>query len=34
VDRIIVVHDGKIVMDGPKNQVLNNSNAKAVSTAS
>ncbi|WP_166171844.1 type I secretion system permease/ATPase [Acinetobacter sp. SA01] len=34
VDRIIVVHDGKIVMDGPKNQVLNNSNAKTVSTAS
>lgn len=34
VDRIIVVHDGKIVMDGPKDQVLNNSNAKAVSTAS
>lgn len=29
VDRIIVIHDGKIVMDGPKEQVLNPSLRKA-----
>lgn len=34
VDRIIVIHDGKIVMDGPKNQVLKNSNSNVASTAS
>lgn len=30
VDRVIVVHDGKIVMDGPKNQVLKLSPANAA----
>ena len=34
VDRIIVVHDGKIVMDGPKDQVLGNTHANVASTAS
>lgn len=34
VDRIIVVHDGKIVMDGPKEQVLGNTHANLASTAS
>jgi ATP-binding cassette subfamily C protein LapB len=34
VDRIIVVHDGKIVMDGPKDQVLANTPSNGVSTAS
>lgn len=34
VDRIIVVHDGKIVMDGPKDQVLGNTPSNGVSTAS
>ena len=34
VDRIIVVHDGKIVMDGPKDQVLGNTLSNGVSTAS
>ena len=30
VDRVIVVHDGKIVMDGPKNQVLKLSSANVA----
>lgn len=34
VDRIIVVHDGKIVMDGPKEQVLGNTQTNIASTAS
>lgn len=34
VDRIIVVHDGKIVMDGPKEQVLGNTQTNLASTAS
>lgn len=34
VDRIIVVHDGKIVMDGPKEQVLGNTHANIASTES
>ena len=34
VDRIIVIHDGKIVMDGPKDQVLGNTHSNVVSTAS
>lgn len=34
VDRIIVVHDGKIVMDGPKEQVLGNTHANVASAAS
>lgn len=34
VDRIIVVHDGKIVMDGLKDQVLGNTLSKGVSKAS
>ncbi len=34
VDRIIVVHDGKIVMDGPKEKVLGNTQTNMASTAS
>ncbi|SSS80804.1 ABC-type bacteriocin/lantibiotic exporter [Acinetobacter baumannii] len=34
VDRIIVLHDGKIVMDGPKEQVLGNTQTNIASTAS
>lgn len=36
VDRIIVVNDGKIVMDGPRDQILNQSQggAKRVTGAS
>lgn len=34
VDRIIIVHDGKIVMDGPKEQVLGNTPTNIASTAS
>ncbi|MEG0132348.1 MAG: type I secretion system permease/ATPase, partial [Acinetobacter sp.] len=34
VDRIIVVHDGKIVMDGLKDQVLGNTASNGVSIAS
>ena len=34
VDRIIVINDGKIVMDGPRDQILNQSTqAKAVAPA-
>ena len=34
VDRIIVIHDGKIVMHGPKEQVLGNTQTNIASTAS
>jgi ATP-binding cassette, subfamily C, bacterial LapB len=34
VDRIIVIHDGKIVMDGPKEQVLGNTVSNGVRSAS
>ncbi len=34
VDRIIVVHEGKIVMDGPKHQILKQTQSNAAGTAS
>lgn len=33
VDRIIVVHEGKIVKDGPRNEILNSSQANARGTS-
>lgn len=33
VDRIIVIHEGKIVMDGPRDQILNQSSSTQVAQA-
>ena len=33
VDRIVVVHEGKIVKDGPRNEILNSSQANARGTS-
>ncbi|ENV32570.1 putative ATP-binding component of a transport system [Acinetobacter gerneri DSM 14967 = CIP 107464 = MTCC 9824] len=33
VDRIIVVNEGRIVMDGPRDQILNNSQPQQVQQA-